>query len=77
MVFAIITLLMITMLLMVPIVIMVIMASQSSSGGLLVGTPDCETAVLGSNPAISLAYSGLLVLRWAAILDGTPLYAVL
>jgi hypothetical protein len=31
-----------------------------SSGGSLVATPDCETAVLGSNPAISPAYSGLL-----------------
>jgi hypothetical protein len=35
------------------------------------------TAVLGSNPAISPAYSGLPVLRWAAIWDGTLLYAVL
>ncbi len=31
-----------------------------SSGGSLVVTPDCKTAVLGSNPAISPAYSGLL-----------------
>jgi hypothetical protein len=31
-----------------------------SSGGSLVATPDCKTAVLGSNPAISPAYSGLL-----------------
>ncbi len=30
-----------------------------------------KTAVLGSNPAISPAYSGLPVLRWAAIWDGT------
>jgi hypothetical protein len=37
-----------------------------SSGGSLVATPDCETAVLGSNPAISPAYSGLL--SW----DGLP-----
>jgi hypothetical protein len=41
-----------------------------SSGGLLVATPDCETAVLGLNQATS-AYSGLLVLRWAAIWDST------
>ncbi len=27
---------------------------------------NCETAVLGSNPAISPAYSGLPDLRWAA-----------
>jgi hypothetical protein len=33
------------------------------SGGSLVATPDCDTAVLGSNPAISPAYSGLQVLR--------------
>jgi hypothetical protein len=44
-----------------------------SSDGSLVATPDCETAVLSSNPAISLAYSGLPVLRWAAIWDGTSL----
>jgi hypothetical protein len=44
-----------------------------SSGGSLVATPDCETAVLGSNPAISSAYSGLPVLRSAAIWDGTLL----
>jgi hypothetical protein len=31
-----------------------------SSGGSLVATPDCKTAVLGSNPAISPTYSGLL-----------------
>ncbi len=48
-----------------------------SSGGSLVATPDCEAAVLGSNPAISLAYSGLPVLIWAAIWDGTLLKAVL
>ncbi len=43
------------------------------SGGSLVATPDCDTAVLGSNPAIAPAYSGLPVLRWAAIWDGTSL----
>jgi hypothetical protein len=43
------------------------------SGGSLVVTPDCEAAVLGSNPAISPAYRGLPVLRWAAIWDGTLL----
>jgi hypothetical protein len=48
-----------------------------SSGGSLELTPDCKTAVLGSNPAISPAYSGLPVLRWAAIWDGTSLQAVL
>jgi hypothetical protein len=42
-----------------------------SSGGSLVATPDCE--ILGSNPAISPAYSGLPVLRWAAIWGGTSL----
>ncbi len=44
-----------------------------SSGGSLVATLDCKTAVLGSNPAISPAYSGLPVLRWAATWDGTSL----
>ncbi len=44
-----------------------------SSGGSLVVTPDCKTAVLGSKPAISPVYSGLPVLRWAAIWDGTSL----
>jgi hypothetical protein len=44
-----------------------------SSGGSLVATPDCDTAFLGSNPAISPAYSGLPVLRWDAIWDGTSL----
>ncbi len=33
---------------------------KGSSGGSLVVTPDCKTAVLGSNPAISPAYIGLL-----------------
>jgi hypothetical protein len=33
---------------------------NGSSGGSLVATPDCKTAVLGLNPAISPAYSGLL-----------------
>jgi hypothetical protein len=47
--------------------------NKKSSGGSLVATPDCETAVLGSNPAISSAYSGLPILRWAAIWDGTSL----
>jgi hypothetical protein len=42
-----------------------------SSGGSLVVTSDCDTAVLGSNPETLPAYSGLLVLRWAAIWDGT------
>ncbi len=51
--------------------------SLGSSGGSLVATPDCEAAVLGSNPAISPAYSGLPVLRWAAIWDGTLLKAFL
>jgi hypothetical protein len=51
--------------------------AHGSSGGSLVATPDCEAAVLGSNPAISPAYSGLPVLRWAAIWDGTLLKAVL
>jgi hypothetical protein len=40
---------------------------------LIVATPDCETAVLGSHPAISPTYSGLPILRWVAILDGTSL----
>jgi hypothetical protein len=44
-----------------------------SSGGSLVATPDCETAALGSNPAISPAYSGLPVFRRAAISDSTLL----
>jgi hypothetical protein len=44
-----------------------------SSRGSLVAPLDCETAVLGSNPAISPAYSGLPVLRWAAIWDGSSL----
>jgi hypothetical protein len=48
-----------------------------SNGGSLVATPDCEAAVLDSNPAISPAYRGLPVLRWAAIWDGTLLKAVL
>jgi hypothetical protein len=48
-----------------------------SSGGSLVVTPDCDTAVQDSNPAISPAYSGLPVLRWAAIWDGTLLLAIL
>jgi hypothetical protein len=41
-----------------------------SYGGSLVLSPDYETAVLGLNPSIFLAYSGLPVLRWAAIWDG-------
>ncbi len=32
-----------------------------------------RTEIVDSNPAISQAYSGLLVLRWAAIWDGTLL----
>ncbi len=51
------------------------MVAHGSSGGSLVATRDCETEVPGSNPAISPAYSGLLVLRWAAIWDGTSLLA--
>jgi hypothetical protein len=39
----------------------------------LVATPDCNTVVLGSNPAISPAYSGLTVLRSAAIWGGMAL----
>ncbi len=50
-----------------------LVAHSGSSGGSLVATPDCDTAVLGSVPAISPAYSGLPVLRWAAIWDGTLL----
>ncbi len=37
---------------------------------------DCEAAVLGSKPAISPAWIGLKVLRWAAIWDDTSLLAV-
>jgi hypothetical protein len=48
-----------------------------SSGGSLVVTPDCETVVLGSNPAISPAYRGLPIFRWDAICDGMSLKAVL
>ncbi len=47
--------------------------SFGSSGVSLVVTPDCETAVLDLNPAISLVYSGLPVLKWAAIWHGTSL----
>jgi hypothetical protein len=47
--------------------------SLRSDGGSLVGTPDCDSAVLCSKTAISPAYSGLPVLRWAAIWDGTLL----
>ncbi len=47
--------------------------NSGRSGGSFVATPDCETALLGTNPAISPAYSGLPVLRWAAIWDGTSL----
>jgi hypothetical protein len=36
----------------------------------LVATPDCKRTVLGLKPADSPAYSGLPVLRWAAIWDG-------
>ncbi len=50
-----------------------VVAHHGSSGGSLVATPDCEIAVLGTNPAISPAYSGLSVLRWAAIWHGTSL----
>jgi hypothetical protein len=48
-----------------------------SSEGSWEATPNCETAVLGSNPAISSAYSELPVLRWAAVWGGTLLKAVL
>ncbi len=53
--------------------------SFGSSGGSLVTTPDCKPAVPGSNPVISPAYmySGLPILGWAAIWDGTLLQAVL
>jgi hypothetical protein len=44
-----------------------------SSGESLVATPDYETALPGSNLAISLAYSGLPVFMWATIWDGTSL----
>jgi hypothetical protein len=44
-----------------------------SSVGSLVVTPDCKPAVLGSNLAISLAYSRLPVLRWAAFWKVTSL----
>jgi hypothetical protein len=54
-----------------------VVAHSGSSRGSLVATPDCEAAVLGLNPAISPAYRGLPVLRWAAIWDGTLLKAVL
>jgi hypothetical protein len=40
-----------------------VVAHLGSSGGSLVATIDCETAVPGSNPAISPACSGLPVLR--------------
>jgi hypothetical protein len=50
-----------------------VVACSGSSGGSLVVTPDCKPAVLGSNPAISPAYSGLPILEWAAIWDGTQL----
>jgi hypothetical protein len=53
-----------------------VVAHSWSSGGSLVATPECETAVLGSNPAISPAYSGLPFLKWAAIWDGASLSAV-
>jgi hypothetical protein len=43
----------------------------------LVATPDCKPAVLGSNLAISPAYGGLPILRWATIWDATSLLAVL
>jgi hypothetical protein len=50
-----------------------VVAHWGSRGGSFVVTPDCETVVLALNPAISPAYSGLPVLRWAAIWDGTLL----
>ncbi len=50
-----------------------VVAHQGSIGGSLVATPDCKPAVPGSNPAISPAYSGLQILGWAAIWDGTSL----
>jgi hypothetical protein len=52
---------------------MLIITTDGSSGGSFVATPDCKPAVPGLNPAISPAYSGLLILGWAAIWDGTPL----
>jgi hypothetical protein len=45
-----------------------VVAHCGSSGGSLVVTPDCEAAVLGSNPAISPAYRGLPVLRSGMVL---------
>ncbi len=50
-----------------------VVAHWGNRGGSFVVTPDCETVVLALNPAISPAYSGLPVLRWAAIWDGTLL----
>jgi hypothetical protein len=47
-----------------------VVAHNGSSGGSLVATPDHKPVVLASNPAISSAYSGLPVLRWAAFWDG-------
>ncbi len=50
-----------------------VVAHRGSSGGSLVAIPDCDSAVLSLNPAISPIYSGFPVLRWAAIWDGTSL----
>jgi hypothetical protein len=50
-----------------------VVALGGSSGSSLVATPDCKRALPGSNPAISPAYSGLSILGWAAIWDGTSL----
>ncbi len=47
--------------------------AQRSSGGSLVAKPACKPAFLISHPGISSACSGLAILRWAAIWDGTPL----
>jgi hypothetical protein len=41
-----------------------------SSDGSFVATPGCKPAFPGSNSTISTAYSGLPVLRWAAIWNG-------
>jgi hypothetical protein len=53
------------------------LSEQWSSGDSLQGAvvAHCETAVQSSNPAISTTYSGLPVLRWAAIWDVTSLQA--
>ncbi len=44
----------------------VVVAHLGSSVGSLIAAPDSKPAVLGSDPAISPAFSGLTVLRRAA-----------